>query len=260
MMSALMLHNPAFASSLVTLDDLDRLPLPAPAGPRHTPVAHAVIVRELIGAVQARGYVLTAPPALGLSRDTMRIFGVLSLRAPADTSDDAVALGFRGSTDASLALKGVAGKHVFVCDNLALHGSEFVFRRKYTSGLSLALPAVIDAGIVRWESACGHQARYIARAQETELSPAWAQALMLRLGLEDALPWRLLPQVHEIWSKGATEDVAPRTLWGLQQAATRVIRELPPAPQFRASIGIGRTLQGWLTGAADDGAEDGSDA
>jgi hypothetical protein len=48
-----------------------------------------------------------------------------------------LSLGFRNATDQSLAIQGVAGAHVMVCDNLTLSGETFAFKRKNTTGLDL---------------------------------------------------------------------------------------------------------------------------
>ena len=134
-------HNPKFNSKLTTLDALRLLPEPQPLGLRHHPVPHAVLVDALIGEVERRGYT-TRRTQLALGANGAALFGILDL-VPTQAGllvpheERILSLGFRNATDQSLAIQGVAGAHVMVCDNLTLSGETFAFKRKNTTGLDL---------------------------------------------------------------------------------------------------------------------------
>ncbi len=97
------------------------------------PISHAKVVTSLNKACEERGLV-TRERTYSLSKDGGKMFGVWDI----DTgdSDGCYSLGFRNSTDKSMAYGVTAGNKVFVCDNMAFSG-EYISFRKHTSGLNL---------------------------------------------------------------------------------------------------------------------------
>ena len=140
----------------VALAELEAMPDPAALGPRHLPLRHDVLVQTIRAEAGRRGFGI----AKGSNHRSpgASLFGVLDFRCAFD-ADSGFALGFRSSQDQSLALRGVAGARVFVCDNLALAGSSFAFRRKHTSGL--AIDEAVRAGFDRYEQETAKLAGHI---------------------------------------------------------------------------------------------------
>lgn len=230
-------------STLVTGADLDALPLPLPLGRSHLPVPHAVLVRAVYAAAEARGYVVTRQQ-LAVNRSGRRLFGVLDLQSAPPTSLDNMgfAIGFRNSTDESLGIRLVAGVRVFVCDNLALSGDLIALKRRNTTGLDLE------------EALAGGFDRYLAHArslddqidawQTASLPTQHAKARLFDLFAHKVLPLRLLPLATRYYFNPdeSMTDCVPRTVWALHNAVTRSLKTLPPARAFLANVAVGRAF------------------
>lgn len=254
-----------FGAALTSLEALEALPPPVARGPRHRPVPHAELVSTILAVAKMR-HLEPAKTALALNRTGAVLYGCISFAptpppsvlldgviSTTDTGQDARVLGFRSSTDSTFALHGVAGRHVFVCDNLALSGETFAFHRKSTTRLDVE--AMVTAGFDRWQTALDALDAQLDREAATRLGPLEAEALTFRLGTQGALPWRVLPQVWDWWQGHVPEDAPdcrPRTLWGWHNCATRVSRTLAPIPSFRASTAIGRLIAHELESRHDD--------
>src|SRR6266568_4958353 len=142
-MDGLISHS---GSHPTTLPALYELPKPERKGARHRPVPHFELVESIRQALDKRGLTV-ADMRLAVSEDGAKMFGVI------DVTDGGPGwrrqLGFRNSTDESMAIRGVAGRRVLVCDNMALSGDEFSFAHKNTSGLKIA--DLTYLGMSRWE-------------------------------------------------------------------------------------------------------------
>jgi hypothetical protein len=154
-LSGLLIHTAG--SHEVTTSDLASLPAPQSLGRWHRPVPHSEVLSELMQGITRHGW---TPGAirLGTSAKGQRLFGTIDLQSgdgviglsemlrltrsrierlenrvshresPAPGHgwgpDMEATLGFRSSTDQSLALTAVAGAHVFVCDNLCTRATK----------------------------------------------------------------------------------------------------------------------------------------
>jgi hypothetical protein len=237
-------------SSLVTLDTLRALPPPAVRGRFHRPIPHADLVEATRATFTDAGFAI-AKEQLALNPAGTRVFGVLDLVSPAGASAECYSYGFRSSTDSTLAIRGVAGLRVFVCDNLALSGDEFVLKRKSTT--HVALEALLRVGLERWLAARHLLDQEIAAARSMRLTEEEARALAYTLFATGTLPLRLLPWVHRgLFEAERTEDgealaigVDPYerlTPWGVHSAATWALHQLPIAQRFPATVALGRAI------------------
>lgn len=232
----------------VALAELEAMPEPAALGPRHRPLRHDVLVQTIRAEAGRRGFGI-AKEEYAIGHQGASLFGVLDFRCVFD-AESGFALGFRSSQDQSLALRGVAGARVFVCDNLALAGSSFAFRRKHTSGL--AIDEAVRAGFDRYEQETTKLAGHIARLRETPVTDTRAKELIYDAVAGDVVPARLLRPVHSYYFDPADDrpDCAPRTLWGLHNSFTRAVQVLPPTRAWSASSDLGR-LFGMAGGLAN---------
>ena len=235
----LMTHT---GSALVSAAALADLPMPIARGPMHQPVPHAALVRALNDVACTNGYTVVREQ-LAISRTGRRLFGVLDLVPPADVPTHEArdfAIGFRNSTDTSLAICLVAGVRVTVCDNLLLSGDLIALKKRNTSHLDLY--AELDEGFNRYLAHTRTLDLQIAAMQDAALTDAEAKLKIFEIFAHKLLPLRLFaPVVENYFSPGATmTDCQPRTLWGLHNSFTRATKALRPARSFEASADLGR--------------------
>jgi hypothetical protein len=239
-------HNPKFNSKLTTLDALRQLPEPQPLGVRHHPVPHAVLVHALLSEVERRGYT-TQRTQLALGANGAALFGILDLTPTqagllVPDQERILSLGFRNATDQSLAIQGVAGAHVMVCDNLALSGQTFAFKRKNTTGLDLG--DAIATGFDRFLQHARTLELQIERLAGTTLLDGPAKQIIFDVFHAHIIPVRLFNDVSRFYFHPTDDqpDCQPRTQWGLHNAFTRAMRDLTPLRQFGATQGLGRAF------------------
>jgi hypothetical protein len=232
-------------SQRVTLDALRTIPTPQPLGARHQPIPHHELVEALIDGITGRGWTVRDTD-LGISAHGAQLFGSLDLRRAAETDTEmGTMFGLLSSTNSSTAIRGVAGKRVFVCSNMCLSGSTFVMRRKSTTRLNL--PELISDGLDRFLVQSEALTEGIDRLKNTTITDLQAKARIFDLFNASVLPSRLLQPLARFYfhPTESESDCHPRTLWGLNNASTRSIGSpaLKPAAQFDAAQNIGRHFQ-----------------
>ena len=97
------------------------------------PISHAKVVNALDQAVEGRDLAVINK-TYSLSQNGQKMFGVWDIDSGHEGG--CYSLGFRNSTDKSMALGMTAGDKVFVCDNMCFSGDYIAFR-KHTGGLNL---------------------------------------------------------------------------------------------------------------------------
>lgn len=244
-MNDMILHNPKFNSLLVNREALAALPNPVSLGLRHKPVPHAVLVDFLTREVERRGYDITREQ-LALGAKGAALFGVLQLKVKHSeavvAAERELALGFRNSVDQSVGISGVAGTRVFVCDNLALSGDVFAFRRKNTTGMDLA--SVIATGFDKFITHAQAFELALDRLANTAISDGDAKQIIYDIFIAGIVPLRLMDDVNRFYFTPTEDqtDCQPRTLYGLHNAFTRAMHDLTPIRMFSASVALGRAF------------------
>ena len=242
-MQGLMLDTPG--SHRVTHDQLRALPAPASMGARHRPIPHWELVDALIDGAQDQGWTVEGSE-LGCASHGATLFGTIQMRRSSHGNavwepgrETATTLGFRSSTNETLAPEGVAGEHVFVCSNLCLSGSVFAFKHKSTTGLSLT--RMVADGLERFAAQSAQLQTGIIRLKDTPLSDTDAKARIFDIFNRGVLPSRLLqPIARQYFNPAASEpDCQPRSLWGLNNACTRSVQALSAGAAFDAAHRIG---------------------
>lgn len=240
--SRLALHNPKFNAKLTTLEALQQLPTPLAIGPMHKPVPHAALVEAILAEIDRRGFEAQRQQ-LALSAKNAALFGVIDI-APkqaelVEGSERGLSFGFRNSTDQSMAIKAVAGSHVFVCDNLVLSGSMFAIHQKNTTGVDLG--HTIATGFDKFLQHAEVLDVQIARLQGESLTDTEAKRWAFDVFAARIVPSRLFDDVERFYFHPADEmtDCQPRSLWGLHNAFTRAMRDLSPVRLFGASVALG---------------------
>ena len=252
MSSNLSAHSPKFQSFLTTRDALRNLPEPAPLGPMHRPIHHAKLVDALIAEVERRGLDVVRD-AFALSKDRSVIFGVMDLApksgvGPAElaaagiamNADRGLSLGFRSGNNRQVAIKLVAGNHVFVCDNLAMMGDVIAMKRMHTTGLDLG--DAIGSGFDKFLTQARILDEHIARLNDSRISDEAARSIAFAVFAQGIVPSRLLDDVDRFYFRPGDDmtDCQPRSLWGLHNAFTRAMHDLTPTRLMSSSVALGK--------------------
>jgi uncharacterized protein DUF932 len=233
-MSGTLLHS---RSQLVTREEL--LAVPPPSGTATwRPIAHGDLVLAIERQLTARGIGIRKE-AFAIQREGARLFAVLDLSLESNEEFSA-ALGVRTANDRSMALEIAVGVRVLVCDNLAFSGDLIALRRRHTARFELDADIARAAG--RYESHLLALQRAVASIKENVITADEAKALLFEIFRREILPLRHFRRVADLYlhPTAETPDVLPRTLWGLHNACSRVVKDLVPAAAFEATVELGR--------------------
>lgn len=241
-------HNKS-KSKLVTHSDLKLMTDPPQLGSVHQPIPHHLLVAALRVEAQERGYdVRREQLALGMRGSA--IFGVMDLVPPGVVAveERGLSIGFRNSTNSTLAVKVVAGTRVFVCDNLALSGDLIALQRRNTRGLDVE--AAVKEGFDKFLRHASALDRHVMRMQATLISDVEAKAKVFDAFAQRVIPVHLFDDVNVNYFKPTNEmtDCQPRTWWGLHNAFTRTLKKLGPSRGFASNVALGRLFG--MTGGA----------
>jgi hypothetical protein len=236
--ATLIAQSPKFRSQIVTREQLSTFATPTGTS-TWRPIPHAELASTLIDQLGQAGLgVRREQYAVGKSG--LALFGALDLEGGNDSR--AMALGFRHSNDKALAVQIVGGARVLVCDNLSLSG-EKVALKKHSRGLHLG--QLIREGLQRWLGAYKRFEASIVEAEARELTDDEAKVKLFDLRYSGVLPVSIFDEAATNYFKAETlgySDSAPRTAWGLHNAATRAVKALAPASQFRVLTDLGRAF------------------
>lgn len=234
----LMAHTPG--SRVVSRDELVRLPAPEVLGVHHKPVPHHELVNAIGEEIYRRNLTIRRE-TYALARADAAVFGVLDIGGLEidDSGDTGTSFGFRSGNDKSLAIRGVAGRGVFVCDNLVLSGEMFAISKLHTTGLDL--PKAIREG---FDNFLAHEEKLIAGVNELKgsgVTDTEAKSRIYDVFAAGTLPGSMLSAVHGWFFDTPEEatDCKPRTLWGLHNSFTRAMKKLKPHLLFRRTVALG---------------------
>jgi hypothetical protein len=239
--SRLVTHSGAHKA---TFEELEALPEPKKLGSVHNPIPHALLVRALRVEAQERGYDVSREQfALGMEGSAL--FGVMDLMPAGvvDVTDRGMSLGFRNSTNATLAIKVVAGTRVFVCDNLALSGDLIAVLRRNT--LNLDLEEALKVGFEKFLQHASALDIHVARLQAAAITDMAAKAKVFDIFAARIVPVHLFDDVEAAYFRPTDEmlDCQPRTEWGLHNAFTRAIKKLSAPRGFAANVALARAFR-----------------
>ena len=161
-------------------------------------------IESILNRIDRNGLTV-ARTQLAVTADGAKLFGVIDV---ANGPGFARQLGFRNATDESMAIRGVAGHRVFVCDNMALSGDEFSVSRKNTTGLDYyGLDALVSEGINRWLSQTEILSVKIEALAAAQLSNDNAKAIIYDALIAEVVPKSMLGAIDGFYfSPEPTED------------------------------------------------------
>lgn len=221
----------------VSLEQLRAIPTPEGTA-TYRPIPHIELVETIQGRLDRYG-IAVRRQEYAVQRDGSRLFGIMDLVYGMDDERGA-ALGIRTANDRSMALEIAVGVKVFVCDNLVFSGDMIALRRKHTAKLDLG--ESISLAMDRFFDRFAALEAGVASLKALPMPDDRAKAMIHDAFTAEILPMRLYREVSQTYfhPQVAWTDVQPRTAWGLAGAFTRAIRQLEPAPAFKATTAVGR--------------------
>ena len=223
----------------VTREELMEIPMPQ--GTRtHQPLSHFEIVEVLEEALSFR-YLNIARDEYAVSRDGMKMFGVMDLNY--EFSGCRFSIGLRNSNDKSMRLALTAGYRVFVCDNMAFSGDFTPMLHKHTRNLELK--DAISIAVDRIHRGFEPLKVQVEAMHGQNLTDDEAKLIIYRAFLDRrirGIPRHLLTEVHELYFKPPHESFLPRNLWSLSNAFTSAFKKLAPVKQFEVTARLGAYL------------------
>lgn len=226
----MMLHC---GGKIATEADIRQVPLPERTK-TYMPVGHGDFVDLIENAIgQNMPTAEIVDRQLGLGRDGKHLFALWELSTAGTPArldaegDDAMTLcvGGRNSYDKSMSAGVAGGGKVFVCDNLAFEGSDFVVTRRHTTNVWRDLRAKVQAALARAPQAF------------TRLSKLKDQMKAIPLELDDGYRLLGLLQGHGVlrsgqtiiafkeWDEPTHEVFAARNLWSLYNCCTEALKK-----------------------------------
>lgn len=206
-----------------------------------TPIPHAALVDQLEGALRSKGLKIESEE-YAVQTGGMKLFGTMKLSYQVTSNRPGTqgfrfALGLRTSNDKSCSVKMVAGVNVFVCDNMALHGSMVTLQRKHTSriDITLELEGAVQKAMEQFKQLRGG----VERLQQLEVGDIAAKAMIFDAAVKGVMPLRLIPSVAKNYFEPPHAEFAPRTMWSLHNAFTESFKQLTPMVAQDAGMGLG---------------------
>src|SRR5271170_7534797 len=159
------------------------------------PVAHIELIETFERQFNDRGINIVREQ-FAISKNGMRLFGTFDLTLNG-VDGMAAALGFRTANNRTMALQGIAGMRVFVCDNMAFSGETIVLRRRHTSGLNL-LDEIVDA-LDQYEIHYAKLKLEIGDLQNYTMTDTGAKILLHDIFAKQIMPVRFFPSVSDVY-------------------------------------------------------------
>ncbi len=226
----------------VTRQELALLPTPKRTH-SHVPIPHIELVERLEKTLGRMRLHIEEEQFAVQKEGGMKLFGTFKLSYEVTINRPATqgyrfAIGLRTANDKTMAVQMCAGANVFVCDNMAFHGSMVTLKRKHTSHIDIQ--AELEGGVQR---ALGQfkEIRYgIDRLQGIEVADDHAKALIVDAACSGVMPLRLIPGVVKNYFEPPHEEFRARNMWSLHNAFTESFKGLGAGVGMQAGIELGK--------------------
>lgn len=221
----------------VSFDDVCAVPVPEPSGAHH-PVPYAFTLNNVIRSLTERGL---APVSAthALSRDGQQYFGLYKLPG---TGLDCPAVGVRASYDKSIAPAIVAGRSVFVCDNLSFTG-EIRIARKNTLFARRDLPGKFDRGLSIILGEIDRVGKIQEQWRAHNVSDSTVDTLLMRAVRRRTLPCSKIGAILTEYDSPEHAEYGEGTLWTLFNAVTHTLRGQSAPTIQRRTVALHRMLE-----------------
>lgn len=226
----------------VTLDQLKAIQTPASTR-FWRPVSHVELIETIKDGLAERGFVVERED-YAIGNEGQRLFGTMDLHGEGSTDLITDALGLRHDNVKRMAQQIVAGKRIFVCDNMAFSGDTVIMRQKHTWGYNLR--ETIQRGLDSWQKKRVNMATSIERMQNTPINDTTAQAILGKALYDGVTTFQVFKSAYDLYFEKAVRqpelypDCAPRSAWGLHNAYTRALKLSTVNVQFETNIELGK--------------------
>lgn len=203
------------------------LPDPQPLGRFHRPLRFDFIYEALVEVFKPEKV------TLGINSKNTKLFGLLE--------GPNINIGFRSSSDESMALRIAAGKRVRICDNMLLSGNAWIINKHHTTHFCLRttlfenLPKLLET-YQKFESAL-ESLKYYSLTDE-RASQIIVHAI--RLGAFPANDCKKVADLYWARDESPESEGFGGTKWSLLQAFTRVAKDHPIQTRFARTMALGR--------------------
>ncbi len=222
-------------TTLVSRDQLRAIPAPV-ATETFKPIPHIELIETLEKGFNARD-IQIVDEQFAIRADGSRLFGTFDLSLNG-IKDSRAAFGFRQANDRSMALQGVAGLRVFVCDNLCLNGEFIAISRRHTSGLNLIQEVTLC--VAKFEEHYATLKTEVENLKNREIGDTEAKSIIHDIFVKKVLPVRLFPDVSSAYFNPPHTEFQPRTAWSLHNAFTEAVKVMPLTTRLIATQQVGR--------------------
>lgn len=217
-------------------EDLRALTTPEPTS-THVPIPHFRVVDMLKHTLAFYGHEVISEN-YGLTEDSMRFFGLLSLKSTYGGYEDTVAL--RNSHDKKFPVGIGFGGRVFCCDNLSFI-ADHIIRRKHTANAKRDLPGLVGDLVEPLMLQREEQHRAFLRYQETPLSEVQANDAIMTMFRQGVINVQRIADVLDQWEHPAFLEWGERTAWRLFNATTyalsgRIVENSEATPRLHKII------------------------
>ena len=229
------------SSSFVDERVIRSLPIPKPLGSRHKPYHPIEVIETIRDEARQQGLAIRREQ-FAINPQQTKIIGTLDVLGQDDDENapHSGSLGFITAVDQSTSLRMVGGKRIWICENLMVGGEDIVsLKRKHTTGVDL--PMEIHRLMSQAAQQIGMMDRYIETENAVDINDKIAWRIVGEMLMTNVL--RSASHIRDgakLWFEPETEDVQPRTLWGLHQAYTREVQKMKAAPVLLASVAVGK--------------------
>lgn len=204
--------------------DLDRTAMPM-ATRSYQPVPHKDFVDLVELKMRESGFVF-GEQTHALWRDNdARYFGMVQLRYKHENSTFALMLGMRNSYDKSISAQLLLGANVFLCANMSYSAANVV-GRKHTTNIMRDLPDMIEEQVQKTGQYATVQEDRFSAYQESKLTDARADRLMVGLLRADAIQTSKFGRMVSEWYEPSYAH-GPKTAWRLFNACTEALKGTP---------------------------------
>ncbi len=225
----------------VTRQQLALLTTP-PRTNSHVPIPHIELVERLENTLSRMSLKIESEEYAVQKEGGMKLFGTLKLSYEVTANRPATqgyrfALGLRTANDKTLACQMIAGANVFVCDNMAFHGSVVTMSRKHTAHIDIQ--AELEGGVRKALAQFSEIRSSVTTLQSKALGDMEAKAMIVDAAIGGVMPLRLIPHVVKNYFTPPHEEFAPRTQWSLHNAFTESFKLLGAGVAMQSGIELG---------------------
>jgi hypothetical protein len=160
--------------------------------------------------------------AAAVARGDHRFFATIDLRSEI-APGVALSVGVRSSTDKSFPLNFIAGNRVFVCDNLAFHGTIKVTRKHTRNGAENWQEGILES-VKGLDAFVQEERRRITTLKLTRLDDKAADHLIIEALRDGLINSRMVLPIADQWRNPDHHEFQPRTAWSLHNAFTEVLK------------------------------------